>query len=336
MDYRMRSAQRWSVPQSYFAHFYVLATIWTALLLIAASFPFLSSFPPGNHQKLPGGLHQRLSAGLIIAVPDGSVCDVLGFERVLLLGMLEIHSVRRLYEATIKARYSPGSCMHILGYLYGLSYYTALPLSFLLHGVPASPDQAQSLSWSGAAASGSPPHGALSGAQLLHDVPGSGREGQRSSKEATQDVGATGSADLEHENDLLVRAGRQLFEDTWLKPIGHAGTGQRQKSRARQSLVAVLGCVRWWHVIGAAVYVWGSWHQWRCHSILAALRAPRRAGEAAGGGQYRVPHGDWFALVSCAHYLAEIVRIAAPSFPPLPPHLAGQTGRLAYSQPIDQ
>lgn len=63
---------------------------------------------------------------------------------------------------------------------------------------------------------------------------------------------------------------------------------------------------KWWHWLGAAVFAWGSVHQHRCHAILAALRSSSNKGVDSRSG-YGVPRGDWFQLVSCAHYLAEIV-----------------------------
>ena len=94
----------------------------------------------------------------------------------------------------------------------------------------------------------------------------------------------------------------------------------------------------WQHVLGTALFLWGSLHQWRCHVILARLRqAPQSkllqpghkpestvgqhtkhisadagTGEDADaitvrGAKYHVPKGDWFELVSCPHFLAEII-----------------------------
>lgn len=64
----------------------------------------------------------------------------------------------------------------------------------------------------------------------------------------------------------------------------------------------LLGLPFW---IGASICVWGWIHQYRCHSILASLRANNVKNNE--DGQYRIPYGDWFEYVSCAHYLAEFV-----------------------------
>lgn len=62
--------------------------------------------------------------------------------------------------------------------------------------------------------------------------------------------------------------------------------------------------VRWYQYFAMVMFVWASWHQWKCHVILATLRR-------SPSGQiikvYRIPYGDWFEFVSSPHYLAEIV-----------------------------
>ena len=51
--------------------------------------------------------------------------------------------------------------------------------------------------------------------------------------------------------------------------------------------------------LAVILFCWASYHQFRCHSILAGLR---------GGQQvYGVPYGDWFEYVSSPHYAAEII-----------------------------
>ncbi|RVW51712.1 Polyprenol reductase 2 [Vitis vinifera] len=64
----------------------------------------------------------------------------------------------------------------------------------------------------------------------------------------------------------------------------------------------------WFEWIGAAIFIWGWVHQCRCHAILGSIRKERT-------GEYRIPHGDWFELVSSPHYLAEMVFLSlSPSF----------------------
>ncbi|EOA32965.1 hypothetical protein CARUB_v10016295mg [Capsella rubella] len=58
-------------------------------------------------------------------------------------------------------------------------------------------------------------------------------------------------------------------------------------------------------LIGGVIFLWGWIHQRRCHAILGSLREnPSQARE------YIIPYGDWFGIVSCPHFLAEIVSYA--------------------------
>ncbi|TKW06095.1 hypothetical protein SEVIR_7G219300v4 [Setaria viridis] len=66
-------------------------------------------------------------------------------------------------------------------------------------------------------------------------------------------------------------------------------------------LVMPLLKLGWCQWIGAAIFIWGSLHQLRCHAILGSLR------EHKDSDEYVIPRGDWFSRVSCPHYLAEIV-----------------------------
>ena len=34
--------------------------------------------------------------------------------------------------------------------------------------------------------------------------------------------------------------------------------------------------LHWWHVAGAAVFLWGCWHQYKCHVILVSVRVSAR------------------------------------------------------------
>ncbi|XP_026880262.2 polyprenol reductase [Electrophorus electricus] len=67
----------------------------------------------------------------------------------------------------------------------------------------------------------------------------------------------------------------------------------------------VLSQLRWHHAGGVLLFLWASVLQYRSLALLAGLRT-------SGSGRvetlaYRVPHGGWFELVSCPHYLAELL-----------------------------
>ncbi|XP_075051868.1 polyprenal reductase [Mixophyes fleayi] len=63
--------------------------------------------------------------------------------------------------------------------------------------------------------------------------------------------------------------------------------------------------VRWYHVFGVLLYIWASLHQHRCNTILANLRKSK-SGKILTMN-HAVPTGDWFELVSCPHYFAELL-----------------------------
>ncbi|KAJ2159514.1 hypothetical protein GGF46_002970 [Coemansia sp. RSA 552] len=55
----------------------------------------------------------------------------------------------------------------------------------------------------------------------------------------------------------------------------------------------------WATAAAAALFVYASIHQWRCHHILYSLRRQSK--------QYMLPAGDLFELVSSPHYFCEIL-----------------------------
>ena len=61
--------------------------------------------------------------------------------------------------------------------------------------------------------------------------------------------------------------------------------------------------LHWYHAVGLSLFAWASLHQYRCHKILANLRAERNNFDHS----YYLPKGDWFEYVSCPHYLAEVL-----------------------------
>lgn len=77
---------------------------------------------------------------------------------------------------------------------------------------------------------------------------------------------------------------------------------------SRELVSGPLGALAWHHVFGVSLFLWASYHQNRCHHILADLRkTPRSQGASNGSRNYSVPYGDWFTYVSNPHYLAEIL-----------------------------
>ena len=76
-------------------------------------------------------------------------------------------------------------------------------------------------------------------------------------------------------------------------------------STPSSSREGVSSFIRWYHVVGYSLFLWASYHQHICHRILAEIRRERREGET--DGSYGQPNGDWFEMVSCPHFLAEIL-----------------------------
>ena len=93
-------------------------------------------------------------------------------------------------------------------------------------------------------------------------------------------------------------------------------------------VLIVQQLLRWYHILAIMLFLWASYHQHRCHKILADLRKPTQAPNGSGNGtlsdkkqqllssgsaiktttpKYGLPIGDWFYYVSCPHLFAEIL-----------------------------
>ena len=58
-----------------------------------------------------------------------------------------------------------------------------------------------------------------------------------------------------------------------------------------------------WYQYGSVIlFIWASYHQFTTACILAGLRQSPSDRE-----KYAMPHGDWFSIVSCPHYLQEVL-----------------------------
>nr|KJB17675.1 hypothetical protein B456_003G010800 [Gossypium raimondii] len=192
------SSHRFTVPQSFFLHFYLLALIWTTTLLMGTWFNV--------------------------------------WKAVFLLLLMEIHVLRRLYETFQVFNYSPSARMHIVGYLTGIYFYTAAPLSLCTFCV------------------------------------------------------------LEAFNFAADQVAEFKVEGQEMVPITDFDLWGYMKPLTR------LGWCQW---TGAVIFAWGWFHQLRCHAILGSLR---ERGDRTG--EYVIPHGDWFEVVSSPHYLSEMILYA--------------------------
>ncbi|EPS68070.1 hypothetical protein M569_06704, partial [Genlisea aurea] len=120
------SSHKLSVPQKYFFHFYILGVIWTTLLLITT---WLYAYKSSS--VVSGSITDHFTGGS----NESSVQNYSGSHKkgiwhsILLLLLMETQLLRRLSESIHVFKYSPSARMHIVGYLTGLFFYAAAPLS---------------------------------------------------------------------------------------------------------------------------------------------------------------------------------------------------------------
>ncbi|CAM6085754.1 unnamed protein product [Calypogeia fissa] len=235
--------QKFTVPQSFFTHFYVLGLIWTtALFFTALGFAVICSNPasPEEH-NLSSLAAQLVNAPMSYLQGDSSMGDIEKYGKdawrlVFLLLLFEIHLTRRLYECLFVSSFSPSARMNFFGYIIGLGFYTAVPLTLFLQGFQ---EEGFFSAFKGFLKQKFSKHGLLS-----MDGP-----------------------------------------NTW-------------------DMMYFLWTIGWMRFVGAALCLYGSVHQHLCHEILASLRPTDKPSMS---NRYGIPRGDWFELVSSAHYLAEIV-----------------------------
>ncbi|KAL5725051.1 hypothetical protein ACHQM5_008238 [Ranunculus cassubicifolius] len=232
------TSNKYTVPQRFFLHFYVLAVLWTTFLLLTTWFYAYKVAPLGAESfsfslvlsQLTGGSHVFSTHK---SHPTPVERRYILWRTVLTLLLMEVQVWRRLYETVYVFNYGRSARMHFLGYFTGLFFYAAAPLSLCSMCVPEAYKFAK------------------------HQVA-----------------------------ELIVKRRDKLStsEIDWLGYL---------------SPLANLGWLQW---SGAAICIWGWIHQHRCHVILGSLREKKEESD-----EYVIPRGDWFEIVSCPHYLAEIV-----------------------------
>ncbi|XP_031125748.1 polyprenol reductase 2-like [Ipomoea triloba] len=127
------SNNKFTVPQKFFCQFYILATLWTTLLLVAMSLYAYMTTTVISESSLFSSIVSDLTGGSHILSLHTSNSSKENRRKVLLsvflLLLMETQALRRLYESIYVFKYSPSARMHILGYFAGLFFYTAAPLS---------------------------------------------------------------------------------------------------------------------------------------------------------------------------------------------------------------
>jgi len=110
-----------TVSKAWFLHFYVIAVVWSAVLIVL-------------------GLFEVDIVGRIIGDVVGSsglqLCShekrVLGSHTVIMLLVFFIHACRRLYESICITKFSSKARMHIAGYIVGATFYLAVGWSIVV------------------------------------------------------------------------------------------------------------------------------------------------------------------------------------------------------------
>ncbi|XP_021889256.1 polyprenol reductase 2 isoform X3 [Carica papaya] len=135
------SSQKFTVPQRFFSHFYAVSVLWTTLLLVTTWVYAYKTSPLVSEQFQFSDLASQLTGGSHTLSFHKSQLTPLEHRfrvwcSVLLLLLMEVHSLRRLIESLYVSKYSPSARMHINGYLAGLFYYVATPLSLCCSFAP--------------------------------------------------------------------------------------------------------------------------------------------------------------------------------------------------------
>lgn len=115
---------QWTVPKSWFAHFYVVGLI--SALYCFAEIVFLLQW----HGHGPGPVLYCLRAW---DIPQAS-SHISVLESIVALALLTLHLARRVYESFYIERPSLEARMHVSHYLAGVGFYGAMVLATWLEG----------------------------------------------------------------------------------------------------------------------------------------------------------------------------------------------------------
>ncbi|KAK6805883.1 hypothetical protein RDI58_003668 [Solanum bulbocastanum] len=270
------SSNKFSVPQKLFIHFYILASVWTTLLLVATWIYAYSTMPKISEPLLFSSIASHLTGGSRIFSLHSSHTSKEHRSRIavsiFLLLLMEAQVLRRLFESIYVFKYSPSARMHILGYLTGLllSKGTAdswCVLCFTEHTSTPSCQMDRTL------------------AEFCSFL------------DSSFYTAVPISLCCNHAAEVY-KFGLSLIQEFIVKGKDRMLATEVDWWRFLNPLIQL----RWYSWIGAAICFWGWIHQQRCHAILGSLRENREDND-----EYVVPHGDWFQYVSSPHYLAEIV-----------------------------
>ncbi|GAX80420.1 hypothetical protein CEUSTIGMA_g7859.t1 [Chlamydomonas eustigma] len=250
-----------TVPQQWFGHFYALGAACnltvTLTLLNMMSSP-LSTTCTSCHSC------------------DGSTSTLV----FLLLGMLQLHLVRRLVETYCIMVYPPGAHMHIIAYAFGISYYAVVPLSLL------------------------PQDMVLELSKYFLNV-------------ARNMVEAVIAALLRHNQDISDNGGNMSHGAIIGEIISLVKESPKIVLSLITAAIDLFLGMDWVSVLlqyklmllmGLAIFLSGNIIQ--CWSHTALARLSKRSFSKYGTdtvSHYLIPHGGLFELVSCPHYFGEVL-----------------------------
>lgn len=117
--------KKFTVPQKFFSHFYVVAMAWTTLLLVTTWIYAYKMAPVVTKPFHYSTITSHLTGRSHIFSWDRTYSSSMKYryeiwQSVFLLLLMELQVLRRFYETIYVFNYSPSARMHIFGYLTGL------------------------------------------------------------------------------------------------------------------------------------------------------------------------------------------------------------------------
>ncbi|KAL4327213.1 hypothetical protein AHAS_Ahas13G0077600 [Arachis hypogaea] len=124
------SSQKFTLPPRFFLHFYIVASIWTTFLLVTTWCYAYTMVPPVRESSAYSTITSYLIGGSALRTGSTTMLQRHAvWQAVFLLLLMEAQVLRRLFEIIYVFKYSPSVRMHIFGYLTGMFFYLAAPLS---------------------------------------------------------------------------------------------------------------------------------------------------------------------------------------------------------------